>query len=291
MATAILTRCIQALVMAFCVHTASAQFTLFSQNTLHLGWGRDQYYTNKNTYLTTSVVNKTTPNYDVAILQEVMNGNELTTLYPSPGQFLVISTDFQGASTYREAYSFLVRIATLTNTCCSVTKATASNASVSVYNGGGFSRPPAAILVNNNGGETWVIDYHAIFGKIGDRRTEVAKMSAVVPYFQGLDVGSGTGHEVARYIVGGDWNFPVDDSVFTTIRSKLTNTVQVLPNGLTSLKRDGGLSSSYDHFLWDTATGVNATTAPSVVEPPGGKSRKQFRDSFSDHLGIKISVN
>ncbi|MCU1233311.1 MAG: putative deoxyribonuclease [Candidatus Solibacter sp.] len=281
----------QALALLFFASTASAQFTLFSQNALHLGWGRDSYYTNKNTYLTTSVINKTTPNFDVGIIQEVMNGNELDTLYPQspPGTYMVISTVFQGASTYREAYSFLVRNPTSSNTCCTLTKST-GNASITLYGGGGFSRPPSGIVVSNNGTETWVINYHAVFGNISSRRTEVANMALAIPVFQGVNVGSSPGHKVTRYIVGGDWNFPADDSVFTTIRSKLTATVLVQPTALTSLKRNGDMSSAYDHFLWDTATGVTATS-PAVVQPPGGKSRKDFRDMFSDHLGISISVN
>jgi hypothetical protein len=286
------------------VHAAHAQFTLFSQNTLHFGWGQDPKYSAKNTYMTGCVVT-TTPTspcttkstWDVAILQEVMNGNELDDpLYPQnptpgPGTYLVLMTDYQGKSTYREAYAFMVRVPVNSGDCCTVSPATTNN-QISIYTGGTFSRPPAGIVVAEHGRQTWIVDYHAIFGKVGDRRIEVSQMGNAIAWFQSVLIGNTPGAAVSRYIVGGDWNFPADDAAFTNIGKPLAAPITVLPTGLTSLTPTGGLSSSYDHFVWaPTLVTINvSTTNPQIVQPPGGKSLADFRKEYSDHLGISVSV-
>jgi hypothetical protein len=275
--------------------SANAQFTLFSQNALHLGWGKDPYYTNKNTYLTTCVVsigacpsNPNTP--DVAIIQEVMNGNEVETLYGTPGTYQVIVSELQGHSSYVEAYAFLVRNVTTTNTCCSITRTTTGNNALVKYSGGGFSRPPIGIVVAQSGKESWIIDYHAVFGKVPARRTEVSNMGAAIVAFQGVSMGSTTPHTVKPFVVGGDWNFPDTDAAFSTIQTNVGVPILVGPTGLTSLKPKGvGLSSAYDHFVF--APSLITGTSPAILNPPPGNvSLPDFRNNFSDHLGISVSV-
>jgi hypothetical protein len=280
--------------------TAPAQFTLFSQNTLHLGWGQNPYYTTKNTYMNGCVVTSApgvgcvASTWDVAILQEVMNGNELnsgTPLYPqppAPGAYQVFMTGYQGKSTYREAYAFLVRNPVNAGDCCAVTLRTADNLPITVYGGGNFSRPPAGIVVAEHGRETWILDYHAIFGNVTARRTEVGQVGDAIVALQAVLVGNTPGHTVQRFIAGGDWNFPDTDTAFTDIQTGAGVNISIQPTGLTSLNPAGALSSAYDHFVW--APTLVTLANPVVVQPPGGKTLPQFRTSFSDHLGISVSV-
>jgi hypothetical protein len=273
---------------------AHAQFTLFSQNALHLGWGKDPYYTNKNNYLTTCVISigtctGTANTPDVAIIQEVMNGNEVATLYATPGTYQVYVSELQGHSSYVEAYSFLVRAVTTTNTCCSITRTTGNSVLVK-YTGGGFSRPPIGLVVAQAGKESWVIDYHAVFGKVPARRTEVSNIGSAILAFQATQMDATTPHAVKAFVVGGDWNFPHDDPAFGAIQSKVGVPILIAPTGLTSLKPGGtGLSSAYDHFVWAPSL-VTGTTPKIWDPPPGGVTLPQFRNGFSDHLGISISV-
>lgn len=286
------TRSIGCLALLLFAGSANAQFTLFSQNALHLGWGKDQYQTAKNTYFTQCIVSlggcAASPNTpDVAIVQEVMKGNTLTTLYP--GTYEVYVSDLQGHSSYVEAYAFLVRVPTTTNTCCSITRTPANQVLVK-YTGGGFSRPPIGLVVNQAGKESWIIDYHAVFGQVGARRTEVGKMGTAVAAFRAVQMGS-TPHAIPAFVVGGDWNFPATDSAFTTIENGIGVPISVEPTGLTSLKPKGvGLSSAYDHFVWPPSliTGTNPTVVNNPL--PGNITLPNFRNNFSDHLGISLRV-
>jgi hypothetical protein len=90
-----------------------------------------------------------------------------------------------------------------------------------------------------------------------------------------------------RYVVGGDWNFPADDQAFTNISNALGGNLSIQPTGLTSLKPAGvGLSSAYDHFLWNTT--LVTCNNPAVM--PDNGSLPTFRLTFSDHLGVRINV-
>lgn len=273
---------------------ACAQFTLFSQNTLHFGWGSDPYYTAKNNYMSQHVVNAAAANWDVVILQETMNTNELGTLYPNPGQYLFLQTAALGQTSYVERYSFLIRTPTVTGGCCTVIASAAGN-QVTVYSNPSnkFSRPPAGVVVSGaTVPETWIVDYHARFGGVTDRRNEVSRSSAAIQEFQATQMGTDN-HLVARFVMGGDWNFPAADQAFTNIRVSLGVTINVQPTAQTSLKPSGGLSQPYDHFLWvsdnTNAAYVNCTN-PAVVPPPNGKDQLWFRKNFSDHLGVSINV-
>jgi hypothetical protein len=276
--------------------SANAQFTLFSQNALHLGWGKDPYYTKKNDYLTQCVISiatcpGTANTPDVAIIQEVMNGNEIDTLYAgTPGTYQVYVSELQGHSSYVEAYAFLVRNVTTTNTCCSVTPFPTGTNPLVKYTGGGFSRPPIGLVVAQSGKETWIVDYHAVFGKVPARRTEVSNVGYAIRAFQSTQMGSLNPHTVNAFVVGGDWNFPHDDAAFGNIQTNAGVSILIGPTGLTSLKPKGvGLSSAYDHFVWAPSL-INGTSATILNPPPGGVSLPDFRNGFSDHLGISISV-
>ena len=275
-----------ALLMIIAHQSASAQFTLLSQNTLHLGWGKDPYQATKNTYLFNTVIGNPA-NFDVVILQEVMRQADLATLANSflPGTYQVVQTDPLGPGSYKETYGFLVRVAAQGAVCCNITQTpTAQN--YHTYTGAGFSRPPSGVLVEAGNVRTWVINYHAMFGQVGARRTEVSRVSAAILEFQGLNMGN-PAQTYTRYVVGGDWNFPADDQAFTNISNALGGNLSIQPTGLTSLKPAGvGLSSAYDHFLWNTT--LVTCNNPAVM--PDNGSLPTFRLTFSDHLGVRINV-
>ncbi len=273
---------------------AHGQFTLFSQNTLHFGWGKNPYYTTKNTYMSQHVVNAAAPNWGVVILQETMNNNDLALLYPNPGNYLFLQTAPLGQTSYVERYSFLIRVPTVLGACCTVISSAAGN-QVTVYAdpNNRYSRPPAGVVVTGaTVPETWIIDYHAVFGRVGQRRTEVSTGGAAIQAFQGTPMGTNN-HLVSRFVMGGDWNFPATDAAFTNIQISLGVAISVQPTAKTSLKRNGGLSQPYDHFLWVSNNAspayVNCTN-PAVVPPPNGQTQAWFRTNYSDHLGVSINV-
>ena len=279
-----------AALLAIAAHqNVSAQFTVLSQNTLHLGWGKAPYQLNKNTYLFNQIL--IPGNFDVVILQEVMQQANLATITAGfmPGTYNVVQTVPLGPGTYKETYGFLVRVPAGGNACCTIVQ-TPTGQNSHTYIGGGFSRPPTGVLVqppNNN--VTWVINYHAMFGNVGQRRTEVSRVAPAILQFQALNMGNPAA-QYPRYVVGGDWNFPVTDQAFTNIANTLGGgaNVQVQPTGLTSIKPRGvGMSSSYDHFLWDSNLVTCANYA--VMAVPGG-NLPNFRLTFSDHVGVRIDV-
>ena len=275
------------LVMVVC-QSASAQFTLLSQNTLHLGWGQPAYQTNKNNYMFNNVIG-VPANFDVVILQEVMQQANLANITNGflPGTYNVVQTGPLGPGNYKETYGFLVRVPAGGNACCTIVP-TPTGQNYYTYVGAGFSRPPSGVLVrapNNN--VTWVINYHAMFGAVGVRRTEVSRVGPVILQFQALNMGN-PAQQYPRYVVGGDWNFPATDQAFTNIANALGGgaNVQIQPTGLTSIKPRGvGMSSSYDHFLWDSNI---VTCANNAIMPVA--NLPTFRTTFSDHVGVRIDV-
>ena len=275
-----------ALVVIVAHQSASGQFTLLSQNTLHLGWGKAPYQQTKNTYLYNTVIGNPA-NFDVVILQEVMQQANLPALTNQflPGTYTVVQTGALGPGSYKETYGFLVRTPTQGNACCNIVQ-TQAGQNYHTYTGSGFSRPPSGVLVQSTNNTTWVINYHAMFGAVGARRSEVSKVALVIPQFQALAMGN-TGLQYQRYVVGGDWNFPATDAAFAYINQQLGGNLNVQPTALTSIKPRGvGLSSSYDHFFWDTTI---VTCNTPLVMPDNG-SLPTFRTTFSDHLGVRINV-
>src|SRR6266705_3054904 len=164
-----------ALLVTVAHQSASAQFTLLSQNTLHLGWGQPAYQTNKNAFLYNNVIG-VPANFDVVILQEVMQQANLAAITAGflPGTYTVVQTAPLGPGSYKETYGFLVRVPAGGNACCNITP-TPTGQNSSTYTGAGFSRPPSGVLVQGATNTTWVINYHAMFGQVGARRTEVSR--------------------------------------------------------------------------------------------------------------------
>ncbi|MEM6455010.1 MAG: endonuclease/exonuclease/phosphatase family protein [Acidobacteriota bacterium] len=256
--------------IAWCLASAaSAQFTLASLNCLHLGQGSAAYQANKE-----AILQPLFANYDVVVLQEVMRQANLGSV--TPGAYNFIVTPVQGPGTYKEAYAFLVRNAY-----------TVSNNTATLTNVAGFARPPAGILLDVGGQWTWIIDYHAVYGRsISVRRAEVQNIQLV---YQGFQTTMVNGVAYPRAVVAGDWNLGANDPVFQGFVAGGWP-ISVQPTVQTSLKRNGGLSQPYDHFLWDTTAVM--VTAPQVIPmptPPG--SDAAWRQQVSDHLGIECTVN
>jgi hypothetical protein len=245
---------------------AAAQFSLASQNCLHLGQGPVAYQQNKE-----AILRGVFGNYDVTVLQEVMAQANVGNV--TPGSHYFVATAVQGPTTYKEAYAFLVR--------------TGLNVATTAITGvGGYARPPAGILLGAGGAWTWVIDYHAVYGRsIAVRRAEVGRTQAVYQGFQALVVN---GQTFRRAVMAGDWNLGAQDVVFQQFAIGGWP-INVLPAARTSLKRNGGPSQPYDHFLWDTtAVTVVTTQVIAVPNPPG--STLGWRQQVSDHLGISATV-
>lgn len=247
----------------------AATFSLLSQNCLHLGWGANP---NKAVGLQTEF--GLVP-FDVILLQEVMAGaNVAAFIDPNQvGNYTIRVSGLKGSTGYKEAYAFIVH----------------NNIPSSVVvdypdPNGDFSRPPSGVLLQTGGNWTWVVDYHAVFGRRkAVRVAEVQAMSGVYQWFQGF-LAQGVAYP--RVIIGGDWNLPGTDAAFGPLLG-LTGTMTLAPDTATSLKRNGGLSQRYDHFVWDT----NHITVnnPSVV--PGVNGNAWWRANVSDHLGIACQVN
>lgn len=245
-------------------------FTLASQNCLHLGQGRQPYQQNKE-----PILSGVFANFDVVVLQEVMAQANVGNV--TPGTHYYIATPVQGPTTYKEAYAFLI------NNAIPVVPAN----SYAVTGTAGFARPPAGVLVVIGGVCTWVVDYHAVYGRsIGVRRAEVNRIPQVYQGFQGTVVNGAT---CDRVVIGGDWNLAANDPVFQNF---ITNgwAIGVQPVAKTSLKRNGGLSQPYDHFLWDTATTVNVVNPLVIPVPTPPGTPQGWRNQVSDHLGIACQV-
>ena len=245
----------------------TAAFSLASQNCLHLGWGQEVPQQNKK-----DILQKLFTNFDVVVLQEVMAQANLANV--TPGNHTFIVTAPQGPGTYKEAYGFLLRK--------SLTTASTMTSTVP-----GFSRPPVGILLQAGGNWTWVIDYHAVYGhSIAMRRAEVSRIQLV---YQGFQTTVVNGQIFPRAVIGGDWNLAANDQTFQNFILGGWP-INVQPTNRTSLKRNGGPSQPYDHFLWDpTAVVVTNWTLIPVPDPPG--SDLAWREQVSDHLGIACFVD
>lgn len=264
-----------ALFLALTLPTASSgkSFKIVSQNMLHLGWGKNPKKTNKYNYFRNDVFGR----YDVALMQEVMAKADMNQV--NPGQYNWYMTAVKGRGSYREAYGFLVK--------------NPANGGFNVAGNGWvdypdlnnwFIRPPAGILVLSGNNPIWLVSYHAIYGKRKSQRvTEVRRMATVYNFFHGRSHGGKSSNRVA---IAGDWNLPANDKAFDPLRQAIGANAQIKPTGKTSLKKNGGLSQPYDHFVWD---GNDLRTA-KPIDPPYRVSKKTFRTNYSDHLGIDAFV-
>lgn len=269
-------------VLAFAAR-ADASFTMRSLNTLHLGWGTEKCTTPKNTYLVANMVGSTP---DVIVMQEVMPKlGDLSALWgTTTPAYAVYQSDEAGASSYRETYGIAVKA----GGAVTVDPASVNAGKPTCYTGGGFSRPPCGIVViegTTTPVRTWVLDYHAIFGNITNRATEVKRIPAVVAAFQNVNLGTTLAPvTVARVVVGGDWNFSAVD-----LGPLLSTTNAAVPDVQTSLNPAGALSSKYDHFWCVSATCASA----AWINPPPmpWNALSDYRKCFSDHLGVSVVVS
>ena len=249
-------------------------FTLASQNCLHLG--QNDPTTNqalKNTTLQAQI-----SRYDVSMLQEVMSQANLSLV--TPGSFYYINTPLAGASSYKEKYAFII-----TNSFY-VSDAAGNNTTNTYWNTamGGFSRPPCAVLLKTGTNWTWLLDYHAVYGKlISTRRTEVGQMGLVYSDFTNTVIN---GQKYPRVVIGGDWNLGTGDIGFNNLQITIGAGYQNSPTNCTSLSQAGALSMPYDHFIWNNGR-INITN-PRII--PTQTNTVWWRKNISDHLGICCTV-
>lgn len=259
-------------------HGASADtLTITSQNCLHLGWAASA---NKTTALTAAFAHS-----DIVLLQEVMAQANVATVAGPPGTFKILPAaqapwpagTLKGSSSYKEAYVFLVE---------------SSLPVTPVLNypdpNNDFSRAPSGILVKTGADPTWFVNYHAVFGKSKrTRQAEVARMADVYVWYQNAVV---SGQTYPRVVIGGDWNLPVEDAAFDPLAAAGSD-MYFDPQTPTSLKSNGGLSSPYDHFVWDEGLldmGDCEVVDPTTINPT--YTTKYWRDWVSDHLGIACDL-
>jgi hypothetical protein len=251
---------------------AAAQFAqnVVSQNCLHLGWGGGTAAKAAGIGLAAAQAQGVGAAADLIVLQEVMpNGG-------AAGTALVVAQMPLGA--YNIGYSAPAGVGSYLEMYAFVANAPALMGPIIVNPPGapaGFSRPPAGTNITTGAGNYWLFDYHAVFGKrIAIRRTEVALVPALVAAFQA------TLPAALSLVIGGDWNLPTNDGAFAGFGA-----YGLGPNVLTSLTRNGGLSSAYDHFAWQFPTApINIVTLPPLM------TNQAWRTTVSDHLGITCQL-
>lgn len=245
--------------------SAADDFVMISQNTLHYGWGGAK--PTKEKALRQQFENELA---DVIVLQEVMNDTRLSKLVPNNGQYTILTSNLKGRGGYLEMYAFII-------------DDDLEPADLYDYtdSNNDFSRPPSGVMLQPQSGEpTWVLDYHAIFGKsIGVRRAEAAAMVDVVRAFEATKVN---GIKTDRIVIGGDWNLPTTDKGFAALKGIGYDGA---PNVLTSLTPKGQPSSAYDHFFFDSG---EVTVSNEQRITPANKL--WWRQNVSDHMGISCEV-
>jgi hypothetical protein len=260
-----------ALIFSILSWPARAQFTLASLNCLRLASPQTQvgkYQGLKNFFET---ANPNAP-YGVIVLQEVMRNADLGALAPDPpGTYVYNFTEPPlGPGTYKERYAFLV----LDNGSLNANLNNLVTTTVQ-----GFSRPPTGIAIRETNGNrcTWVVNYHAVFGRrVQQRLAEAALMPLVFQQFaQAVP-------NCQRIVIAGDWNLPAASI------SQQAHINNIQPNIRTSLKRNGDLSEPYDHFV--AANGVNLNNV-QVSGVQNAQERREWRDNISDHLPITCEVD
>jgi endonuclease/exonuclease/phosphatase family metal-dependent hydrolase len=246
---------------------AHADFCMLTQNALRLGHGREDVQDAKREGL-----RRIFRDYDVVVLQEVMEPDEPARV--APAGFEVSVSAAKGRGSYREHYAVLTRRGSLRVLAAAEYPDAA----------GAFARPPFGVAVEErDGSRTWLVDFHAVFGKGGaaPRRQEVAAMADVLAHYTAHPLPDGS--TVERVVVAGDWNLAADDVAFDDLRA-VDPTLVAAPNISSSLNAEGRFVSPYDHFLWSR----DHVAVHHAAEPrdTGGFAPEDFRATLSDHAGI-----
>lgn len=287
---------------AFCVAVivmlasqVQADFKLYSQNTLHLGYRNskagDDYKPRKYKFLSEKIIQ----NADVVLFQEVMR-------QANPAEFkLAVNYAFfpniavppppifwpnlKGFGGYKEAYLLAANLgaaAGVGTPASGIEVLCYISLKNPIYFGAQkLARPPDIYLVRGNssktGKMTWLVNFHAIWGANPSQReaeattlatfsdilkTKRPNLLAASPYAVSA-TGCGTSVAVNRIVLAGDWNLPTNKLL--TIFSP---NYQALPSQQTSVSPSGELSSSYDHFIW-TSTVAVSVPPPAVFDPTG----------------------
>lgn len=268
---------------------AQADFKLFSQNALHLGWlsSADAKYAPKKYIYLKSIAQSA----DIILLQEVMNDDPVTEI-TIPNYTAYISPVAKGVNGYLEKYLALVNTAKVKVIC-----------HVSLPNNSAYNlvRPPDLLLVRSieSANYTWIVNFHAVWGDYASERsyeareifTLVSKLETDKPssFSKGC---SSVPNAVKRVVVAGDWNLQP-----RAMEKIWGNTPAPGPTTQTTIKPSGGLSKSYDHFVLKNVEPADPAS-PAVFQPgtfwKGMKgyptSLSQFRGEVSDHLGVWIQI-
>ena len=281
---------------------ASADILLVSQNTLHLGWGNQNYQAGKNAFIQTLASWPNTGVPQLTMLQEVMSQASQNAIQPIGG--LVHFGNLKGATArYLERYGFVAvnNPQNHLHIFCSV------DTTPLVSTGFTMSRPPDATLVgdssNNQQRVAWILNFHAVFGRtVGGRQAEVSEIGRIIARLSAV-VPTGCPGTTSNVIAVGDWNLPATDPAFQALGQNAGFAqLNVAPNVATSLNPQGVPSSAYDHFVWDGArvqvSQVNLAAAQNACQTQvaiaasvlNAASLLNFRQNCSDHLGIAAIV-
>ncbi|MBD8525970.1 hypothetical protein [Pseudomarimonas arenosa] len=278
---------------------AYSDFDVWSLNAYHLGYNKrsiDGYRQAKYAYLNANYLCGAQAPV-ITLVQEVMAQAEAAEICPPPAVYTVHPQSAQnppwnlrGFNSYREGYALIIQNAT----------ATAGHQVVCYFNADqrftlqpkDFIRPPDIALIRNvaTNTKTWVVNFHALFGAIGNRRQEVVRLGNIVAQLKALVAADCSNIAVSRVLVLGDWNLPATDQAIADFFTAAGFTQpQIQPNGadqLTTVNRAGQLASSYDHFVWDA--GEMDVTFDQIYTPPEGYL--QYFKNTSDHLGVRANV-
>lgn len=287
---------------------ASADFTLFSQNALHLGYNSkavNNYIPNKYDYFKRNISNR----YDLVLYQEVMRQADPAQViqgavqsYPTPQMIAANGWLRKGTDRYKEAYLTTYDPGNI-NLHCYVNL---TNQDFQPYGGTELIRPPDLMLISSNkqnARRTWIMNFHAIFGDGPNDRVDEATairgfiLADLVTTAPNNLYNACPGNQpIDRVIIAGDWNLTDQE-----LRGVFAAPFNVTVAGLTSITPDGHGSSNYDHFVGHNvafngaARIFNPADAQLPVQP--GQCSQQnggqycwFRENVSDHLGVYVNV-
>ena len=266
-------------------HATTVTFTIQTQNVLRFGHG-------KRLATQCAALDVVAAEVDVVVMQEVMKPdypclkgvNDKDVDLKLPPNFQYATSDAKGKTSYIEYYGILHRTGNGAN---SFSKPTIAD--LGVFDDD-YARPPFAALFKVTGNDAkscnvWIVDFHAVFGNtIGLRRAEARAMERVYQHLRALKTGA--------VLIVGDWNLDADDDAFGWVKTN-ANQGSIDPDVQTSLTRAGTPSSAYDHAVWHTVPIVVKKILP-LANPTtwtyNGGNSATWRDTVSDHLGVRLSV-